>query len=176
MTQAAGLPLDETHDAGRRSWVESANGDTVFPLQNLPLGVFTPPGANDDGPRGGVAIGDRILDLRAVAGLDLFDGDAGAAARAAAGATLNPLLALGTGPRRALRGAVFALLSEGTGPGESARRKVQDLLHPAADCTLHLPARIGDYTDFYAGIHHAYNGGLRHKRPSPLLPNYKWVP
>jgi fumarylacetoacetase len=176
MNQAADLPLDETHDAARRSWVDSANGDTVFPLQNLPLGVFTPPGGDDQGPRGGIAIGDRILDLRAVAGLDLFDGDAGAAVLAAAGSTLNPLLALGSVPRRALRAAVFALLSEGTETGNAARRKAGGLLHPAADCTLHLPARIGDYTDFYAGIHHAYNGGLRHKRPSPLLPNYKWVP
>ena len=105
-----------------------ANGDTVFPLQNLPLGVFTPPGGDDQGPRGGIAIGDRILDLRAVAGLDLFDGDAGAAVLAAAGSTLNPLLALGSVPRRALRAAVFALLSEGTETGNAARRKAGELL------------------------------------------------
>ena len=167
------MQIDETHDAGRQSWVESARGHQVFPLQNLPLGMFSPPGGER---RGGVAIGDQIVDLKAVATLGLFSGLAGQAALAASGATLNPLLALGKAPRAALRKALFALLAEGTPESVAGRRHAGALLHKAATCSLHVPASIGAYTDFYAGIHHAYNGGLRHKRPSPLLPNYKWVP
>lgn len=165
--------LDETHDVQRGSWVESARGHPVFPLQNLPLGVFSPPGGM---PRGGVAIGEDILDLGAALGRGLFDGEALRAAQAASGRTLNDLLALGAGPRAALRHAVHAALADDTPQGRIASAARSTLLYRAADCTMHLPAHIGDYTDFYAGIHHAYNGGLRHKRPSPLLPNYKWVP
>ncbi len=103
-------------------------------------------------PRGGVAIGDMILDLRALHDAGLLDGEAQAACHACTGPTLNPFLALGAGPRRALREAVSALLAEG-----ADRRP--DLLHPAADCLLYMPAHVGDYTDFYVGIHHATNVG-----------------
>jgi len=164
---------DETHDASRQSWVASARAHPVFPLQNLPFGVFSPAGSE---PRGGVAIGDEILDLKAVVQLGLLQGIAAQAAAAASGPSLNPLLALGGAPRAGLRKALFALLAEATVEGEAARSRAEPLLHRATCCRLHLPAAIGAYTDFYAGIHHAYNGGLRHKRPSPLLPNYKWVP
>ena len=162
-------PLDETHDAARRSWVASANNHTDFPLQNLPLGVFSPRGG---APRGSVAIGDDIFDLKAALDAGLFTGEARTAALAAAGPTLNPLMALGKSARVALRKRLFALLAEG---GDAARLGTT-LLHTASACTLHVPAAIGDYTDFYAGIHHAYNGGVRNKRAAPLLPNYKYVP
>ncbi|MBL8183271.1 MAG: fumarylacetoacetase, partial [Blastocatellia bacterium] len=71
-------PLDHTHDPARRSWVTSANGHADFPLQNLPIGVVTPPG--ETAPRGSVAIGDRVLDLAAAHRAGLFTGDAAAAA------------------------------------------------------------------------------------------------
>ena len=157
--------LDETHDPAARSRVTSADGHDDFPIQNLPLGIFS---TADGPPRGGVAIGDQIVDLSAA--LDLFDGDALVAAEAAIGPTLNPLLALGAGPRRALRRALFALLRD------DADGRIDAALRSAADCTLHLPARIGDYTDFYAGIHHAENIGRQFRPDQPLLPNYKHVP
>lgn len=163
------IQIDETHDASRQSWVASAQEHPCFPLQNLPLGIFSPSGGE---PRGGVAIGEYIFDLRAALDAGLFSSAAEAAAKAASGATLNPLMALGTAARVALRKRLFALLVEG---GE-AERAAKTVLHEAAGCTLHVPAAIGAYTDFYAGIHHAYNGGVRHKRPTPLLPNYKYVP
>ena len=103
--------LDATHDPARRSWVASADGHPDFPVQNLPLGVFSPPGG---GPRGGAAIGDEILDLAALAASGLLTGEAARAAEAGSGATLNPLLALGTGPRRALRASLSELLAEGS--------------------------------------------------------------
>jgi len=161
--------LDETHDPALRSWVASANGHPDFPIQNLPFGIFSPPGQP---PRGGVAIGDRILDLAGAVDAGLFEGAALLAAHAAAGETLNPLLALEAEPRRALRRRLSALLAEGS----PERATVEPLLHPAEVCTLHLPARIGDYTDFYVGIHHATNVGKVFRPDNPLLPNYKYVP
>ena len=158
---------DATHDPKRRSWVASANGHADFPIQNLPLGVFAPPGGR---PRGGAAIGDMILDLGAVA--PLLQGEARQAAEAAAGDALNPLFVLGAGPRRALRAALSDLLAEGS----AQQAAVQPQLYRATDCTLHLPARIGDYTDFFAGIHHATNTGRQFRPDNPLLPNYKYVP
>jgi len=160
--------IDETHDPALTSWLTSANGHLDFPIQNLPLGVFSPPG---EGPRGGVAIGDMILDLSLAAASRLM-GPAQAAADVAAGPDLNPLLGLPSGQRRALRRRLSALLAMGA----SERDEVRSWLQPASGCALHLPARIGDYTDFYAGIHHALNVGRLFRPDDPLLPNYKHVP
>jgi fumarylacetoacetase len=161
--------LDQTNDPARRSWVASANSHADFPIQNLPFGVFDP---GDGSRRGGVAIGDAILDLGALQATRVLAGEAAEAANAAAGPVLNPLMALGHAPRQALRRRLSDLLAESS----SDRRAVEACLHPAADCTLHLPAAIGDYTDFYAGIHHATNVGRQFRPDTPLLPNYKYVP
>ncbi|WP_395327499.1 fumarylacetoacetase [Novosphingobium sp. BL-8H] len=161
--------VDHTHAPALRSWVESANGHRDFPIQNLPLGVFSRPG---ESARGGIAIGDRILDLAALAQSSLLQGEALAAAHAASDDSLNTLMAMGSGPRTALRHRVSALLSDGAGE----RDAVEPLLVPMAEAVLHLPARIGDYTDFYVGIHHATNIGTLFRPDNPLLPNYKHVP
>jgi len=158
--------LDATHNPELRSWVASAQGHDDFPIQNLPFGVFSPlAGA----PRGGIAIGDHILDLRALHEAGLLDDEAQAACHACIGQTLNSFLALGTRSRRALREAVGALLAEGA-------EERPELLYGAADCMLYIPAYVGDYTDFYVGIHHATNIGKLFRPDNPLLPNYKWVP
>jgi fumarylacetoacetase len=159
--------LDETHDPFRRSWVPRADGHPDFPVQNLPFGVFSPEHGE---ARPGVAIGDRILDLGAVAASNLLSGDALAAAQAA-GSTLNAMLGRGEGPRRALRAELSRLLSVG-GPAAT----LAPMLHDAASCTIHLPCAIGDYTDFYVGIHHATNIGKQFRPDNPLLPNYKYIP
>ena len=161
--------LDQTHESRLRSWVASANDHPDFPIQNLPLGVFSPAGGP---PRAGVAIGDHILDLPGALAAGLLADDARHAAEAAPGATLNALLALGGGPRQALRARLSAMLSEGS----ADRSKAEPLLHPAASCALHLPVAIGDYTDFYVGIHHATNIGKQFRPDNPLLPNYKHIP
>ena len=160
--------LDETHDPHRMSWVASANGHADFPIQNLPFGIFS--GAGQP-PRGGVAIGTWILDLKALAASDVLTGAAGAAARAGAGATLNPLLALGAPARRALRREMSALLSD-----PKHERVVARMLFDSTASTMHLPAVVGDYTDFYVGIHHANNVGRLFRPDAPLLPNYKHIP
>ncbi|WP_376095847.1 fumarylacetoacetase [Roseomonas sp. CCTCC AB2023176] len=157
---------DATHDPGLTSWVASANGHAEFPIQNLPLGVFSVSGGS---PRAGVAIGDDILDLTEALRLGLLAGEAARAVEATADGTLNGLMGLGAGPRRALRAQLSHLLAEGTQPRPH-------LLHRSSDVTLHLPARIGDYTDFYVGIHHATNVGKIFRPDNPLLPNYKYVP
>jgi len=160
--------IDETHDPARASWVASAHGHPDFPIQNLPLGVFSSP---DRGPRGGVAIGDMILDLSLAAASGLM-GEAQDTVEAGAGPILNPLLGRSSAQRRALRRRLSALLAAGA----PEQAEVKTWLHPAVDCALHLPAAIGDYTDFYAGIHHALNVGRLFRPDQPLLPNYKHVP
>src|SRR5579864_6092170 len=166
--------IDETHDSSRQSWVTSANGHPEFPLQNLPFGVFSPPGRTvpDAKRRGGIAIGDMIFDLRAALDAGLLTGEAATAAAAASGTSLNPLMALGAAPRRELRKQVSALLAR----GGRAEALADRLLHRAADCWLHLPATVHNFTDFFAGIHHARNGGRRRDPNNPLSPNYKYVP
>ncbi|MGE7417602.1 fumarylacetoacetase [Methylobacterium tarhaniae] len=161
--------LDHTHDPSARSCVPGADGHPDFPIQNLPLGLFSPEGGTT---RAGVAIGDQILDLAAAQAAGLVTGDAARAVTAAESGDLNGMLALGTGPRLALREQLFALL-RADGPD---RDRVPPLLHAAASCTLHLPARIGDYTDFFVGIHHATNTGRQFRPEQPLLPNYRHVP
>jgi fumarylacetoacetase len=157
--------IDETHDPQRRSWVAGADGHADFPVQNLPYGVFS---SNGVPPRAGVAIGDAILDLKAAAKAGLLPKETAAALR---GATLNALMALPQAARLALRRRLSELLSD-----PAHRRDIEPMLHEAATATLHLPAAIGDYTDFYAGIHHATNVGRQFRPDSPLLPNYKYVP
>ena len=128
--------IDETHDRARRSWVDSANGHPEFPLQNLPFGVFSPRGGPDESPRGGVAIGDMIFDLRAALGAGLFSGEAERAAEAASGGTLNPLMALGPEPRRVLRRQVFSLLDADGRPAGPNRSPIGCCTAPPiAGCT-----------------------------------------
>src|SRR5882757_10650934 len=127
--------MDTTHDMRLPCWVTSANGHEQFPIQNLPVGIFAPRGGR---PRGGIAIGDSILDVGRLAGR-LPEGDAKTAAAAAAGETLNPFLALGARYRRALRLAVSELLSAAAAPA-----RLRELVHGAKDCTLCMPVEIGD--------------------------------
>ncbi|WEL54797.1 fumarylacetoacetase [Pseudomonas kermanshahensis] len=152
-----------------RSWVEHANGHSDFPLQNLPLGIFSRPG---EALRCGVAIGDAILDLEAVLAAGLFDGEAKAAVEATRGGALNAFFALGRSARVALRERLLALLGEHS----EHQSALKAALYSAADCQLHVPAKIGDYTDFYVGIEHAKNVGKLFRPDNPLLPNYKHVP
>ncbi|MUL49013.1 fumarylacetoacetase [Mycobacterium sp. CBMA293] len=166
--------IDFTHDPELRSWVASAGVRSDFPLQNLPFGVVagTTGVAQHDAPRGVVRIGDAVLDLRGLAASGLLIGDAQSAAEAAAHGALNDLFALGSGPRVALRRALHYLLVEGAPRQDTVAR----FLTPLSEVDVLLPARIGDYTDFYVGIHHARNIGALFRPSDPLLPNYKWVP
>ena len=134
------MTLDATHDPALRSWVESANDpESDFPIQNLPFGVFRRKKSKEV-PRGGVAIGDQILDLAAV-GLKT-------------GPTLNALAASGRPAWRKLRKSLSVLLSR-----PENETKIRKFLLPQRKAELFLPVAIGDYSDFFTGIYHATNTG-----------------
>ncbi|MDR0260520.1 MAG: fumarylacetoacetase, partial [Comamonas sp.] len=164
--------LNETHDPALQSWVSSAQAaGSDFPLQNLPFASFRRQGSQDAW-RGGVAIGDQIVDLQALAASGSLSGDAQRAAEAGAKESLNALMALGPKAWSALRLA----LSRGLRLGAAEQAQWQGFLVPQAQAAYNLPARIGDYTDFYTSIHHATNIGKQFRPDNPLLPNYQWVP
>ncbi len=162
---------DPTLDPSRRSWVPSANQvGADFPVQNLPYGVFRR--APTDTPSLGVAIGDRILDLRVALEHVAMTRLPSAVREACGSSTLNPLLALGADAWHAAREAVSTILTEGVGSDPPP----EGWLPSQAEVTSLLPMTVGDYTDFYASIHHATNVGRMFRPDNPLLPNYKYVP
>jgi len=164
--------LNDTHNPALKSWIASANSAGCdFPIQNLPFAVFRRKGSSE-AFRGGVAIGDQIVDLAALAKSGVLTGEAAAAAQAGAQDKLNALMALGTPAWSALRLALSRALREGS----ATQAALQDGLVPQAEAEYDVPARIGDYTDFYTSVHHATNIGKQFRPDNPLLPNYKWVP
>jgi fumarylacetoacetase len=164
--------LDFTHDPARRSWVASANAAGCdFPLQNLPFASFRR-AASQEAFRGGVAIGDEVLDLGAVHERGLLAGAAAPAVAAAAQPALNALMALGRAGSVPLRAA----LSRALEADAALAGPMRALLVPQASAEYRLPADIGDFTDFYASIHHATAVGRLMRPDNPLLPNYKWIP
>ena len=155
-----------------KSWVASANqADCDFPLENLPYGVFR------HGRRTaiGVAIGDQILDLQACAKQGLMSELQPETIAACSQETLNSLMALGRSAWIDVREVVTALLDEDS-IDSATRTRVETSLVPMRDAEMQLPAQIGDYTDFYASIHHATRVGKLFRPDNPLLPNYKYVP
>lgn len=144
--------IDETHDPSLRSWVESANDPaTDFPIQNLPFGTYRR--APGELPRLGVAIGTEVLDVAGATGVE----------------SMSTVMSMARAARRELRRQISRFLS--LGAPEAMR-----LLTPVDSAELLLPCAIGDYTDFYASIHHATNVGRMFRPDNPLLPNYKWLP
>jgi fumarylacetoacetase len=164
------MALNETHDPALQSWVASANAaGSDFTLQNLPLGVFRRAGSSEPF-RGGVAIGDQVLDLASA--LQSGALSVPAAAGAAAQPLMNEFMAAGPAAWSALRLA----LSRALRAGSPQRAALASCLLPQAEAQYALPARIGDYTDFYTSIHHATAVGSLFRPDNPLLPNYKWLP
>ena len=155
----------------QRSWVESANDGCDFPLQNLPYGVVSYGSQTFIG----VAIGDQILNLKACARVGLVASLPEALVSACESDVLNPLMALGPNAWSKLRARITELLAEGQG-NAATRKLVAQSLVPMRDAKMLLPAAIGDYTDFYASIHHATRVGKLFRPNNPLLPNYKYVP
>jgi fumarylacetoacetase len=147
------MRLNDTHDPARRSWVESANSpDSDFPIQNLPFGIFRH-GAVP--PRGGVAIGDKIVDLAACLAAELFTGDAAEAARACVAPTLNPLMSLPPRFASSLRARLSELLRDDGQERDIVEKQADKLLVAMADCTMEMPSAVGSLTDFLCSIHHS---------------------
>ena len=166
--------INHTHDPEARSWLTTANlSGADFPIQNLPFGVFRRQ-SSDEAYRGGIAIGDQVLDLTRLCQSQVLNGLALQAAQAAAGSTLNPLMAMGSAAWSALRHGVFDALH--VEADETTVASVRACLVPQAEVEYTVPAQIGDYTDFYTSVHHATNIGKLFRPDNPLMPNYKWVP
>ena len=164
--------LNETHDPSLQSWVKSANDpESDFPIQNLPFAIFRPLDGNGDF-RGGVAIGDQILDLAALHRLDPFEGEAARALNACTGNTLNEFMSMGRTAWSALR----LNLSQSLHINAPLSDRLAACLVSQTKAEYAVPARIGDYTDFYTSIHHATNVGRLFRPDNPLMPNYQWVP
>ena len=162
------LDLDETHDPARTSWVE-VDERSDFPIQNLPYAIFSIEGRE---ARIGVAIGERIVDLRALAEAGHFDGSI--ERRFLCGSSLNAMMSLTRSRRRALRRRLSDLLRNG---GDPVLSEMPGALCNARDAKLHLPAVVGDYVDFYSSLEHASNlGRLFRPQGEPLLPNWRWLP
>jgi fumarylacetoacetase len=165
------MDIDQTHDPALKSFIASANVPGCdFPIQNLPYVTFRRRSATGE-PRIGVAIGDDLLDIAAVA--DLLDGAAGHAAAACAVPHLNDLMKLGPTYWAALRCELSRLLST----TDAARRsRVETDLTPIAAAEFFVPVQIANFTDFFASIFHATNTGRLFRPDNPLMPNYKYVP
>jgi fumarylacetoacetase len=162
-------------DPARRSWVESANGATDFPIQNLPFGVFSTDGEPESG-RVGVAIGDQVLDVTAALAENLIADEGRTGAHGCDSPRLNELMSLDRATVSALRRAVADLLDASTDTGRGAAKRADRILVAQRSAVMHVPADVGDYTDFYASIDHATNVGSMFRPDNPLLPNYKYVP
>jgi fumarylacetoacetase len=164
--------INETHDPRLRSWVASANAPGQdFTIQNLPLGVFRPAGSTVE-YRGGVAIGDQVLDLKAAYEGGAFAGPAREAVSLAACSSLADLMAAGPAAASVLRLA----LSRALQAGAAQQSILEPALVPRSTIEHALPAQIGDYTDFYTSIHHATAVGRLFRPDQPLMPNYRWLP
>ncbi|GAB4384729.1 MAG: fumarylacetoacetase [Albidovulum sp.] len=164
MTGASRPPgPDEGEDVTglRRSWLQSANAaETDFPLNNLPCGVFS---AGGSGPRCGVAIGDRILDVAALERAGLIALAGGPLLQAG---IWNPLMAAGPAVWAALRAQLTALLAEGSEAANDLSRHLVE----QREAVLHLPFAVAEFTDFYASRHHAFNVGSMFRGPENALP------
>ena len=166
------MTLNQTHDPALRSWVASANEPTTdFPIQNLPFGRFRRTGSGQPW-RIGVAIGDQILDLKLAMELGTWHADVIKLLEPLGEGDLNTFMAQPGNLRSALRAALSQALSSRS----AQQAELRAALLAQADAEMSVPCRIGDYTDFYTGIHHATAVGKLFRPDNPLLPNYKWVP
>ena len=166
------MSLDTTHDPALRSWVTSANADdTDFPIQNLPFGRFRRRGRGEAW-RTGIAIGDQVLDLKLAASVHALGDALRTQLAPLAAGELNRFMAQPPAARVRLRRA----LSQALAADSVHAAALAPCLVAQAQAELGVPCHVGDYTDFYTGIHHATAVGKLFRPDQPLLPNYAWVP
>ena len=160
---------DRTTDPAARSWIP-VDAASDFPIQNLPFGAFLCQGE----PHLGVAIGEHILDLHALAAKGLLDGACERTTLQAA--SLNPFLAAGRATWRAVRERLFDLLREG-GDDALRARDASAFFVPRSTASMVVPMQVGDYVDFYSSIEHATNlGKIFRPDGEALMPNWRWMP
>lgn len=150
------------------SWL-SIPSDSDFSIYNLPFGVFS---IGQDSPRAGVAIGDQVIDLAALAFTGCFDGLISDLS-VFSNSTLNSFIDLGKATTQEVRIRLQAWLCETGSPIHTH----QQVLHPMSEVRMHMPVEVGDYTDFYSSIEHATNVGKMFRDPAnALLPNWRHIP
>jgi len=166
------IELNETHQPELRSWVASANTEeSDFPIQNLPFAIFKRRASNEKF-RAGVAIGDHIVDLKAAHKAGVFSMSLTPVLKTLYKPKLNRFMSLGKDAWSELR----LELSRALRTGSNAQAQLESCLIAQNQVEYKVPARIGDYTDFYTSIHHATNVGKLFRPDNPLLPNYQWIP
>jgi len=166
------MSVNQSHNPELKSWVTSANeAGTEFPIQNLPFGIFRRRDSEENF-RGGVAIGDQIVDLKAAHKAGVFSMALTPTLKTLYQARLNAFMALGTSNWSALRQE----LSQALQSGSNKQVTLENCLVAQSNAQYQVPAQIGDYTDFYSSIHHATNVGKLFRPDNPLLPNYQWIP
>jgi len=148
--------------------------DSHFPLENLPLGVFKP---REGLARIGVALGEDVVDLAALEEAGLLKDLPPETAAATTRDSLNEFLALGRPAWRKVREILQKLLSADTATLRDDTKLRDRVFHRQADVVMQLPAKIGNYSDFYSSYHHAHNVGTMLRGPeNALMPNWKWLP
>jgi fumarylacetoacetase len=156
-----------------KSFIE-VGPDSLFPLENLPFGVFQP---QEEKPRVGVAIGDSIADLSVLEELGHFQSPEFRRRKVFSEESLNSFLALGRPAWRKTREILQRLFAADTPILRDDPVIRERVFHAQKDVTMKLPARIGNYTDFYSSYHHAHNVGTMLRGPeNALMPNWKWLP
>ena len=159
--------------ASLRSFVE-ISPESHFSLQNLPYGIFRP---KDGAARPGVAIGGLVLDLAVLEERGHFRAPEFGGRAVFGGDSLNAFLALGRPAWRRTREILQHLLAAETSTLRDDGALRDRAFHRQDEVTMLLPARIGDYTDFYSSYHHAFNVGTMFRGPeNALMPNWKWLP
>ncbi len=166
------IELNETHQPELTSWVASANtNESDFPIQNLPFAIFRRRASNEKF-RAGVAIGEHIVDLKAAHKAGVFSMSLTPVLKTLYRPKLNRFMSLGKDAWSELR----LELSRALRTGSNAQAQLESCLIAQNQVEYKVPARIGDYTDFYTSIHHATNVGKLFRPDNPLLPNYQWIP
>lgn len=137
-----------------------------FSIHNIPFGIFS---TQERSPRAGVAVGAHILDLAAVAELDVFEFNTAVLEKE----TLNDFISLGKQITKKVRRDIQVWLQD----KNSVLANKPELFVTQAEAQMHIPVYIGDYTDFYSSIEHATNVGKMFRDPeNALLPNWKHIP
>lgn len=137
-----------------------------FSIHNLPFGIFSTKGS---APRVGVAIGEHVLDLKAVVDLGFLN----ISSEVVAQPSLNAFIALGKQTTKTVRQVLQQWLQQ----EDSLLYAHPNLFYLQKEVKMHLPVEVGDYTDFYSSIEHATNVGSMFRDPNnALLPNWKHLP
>lgn len=151
------------------SWL-TIDPDSDFSIHNLPYGIFS---VNGEAPRVGVAVGEWVMDLPALGRFGFFRG-MGFHEGVFSTPTLNAFIGLGPATWHQVRAALQRLLA--AEHQQSWAPYWPQFTHPRTQVTMHLPVKIGNYTDFYASEYHATNVGRLFRPDQPLMPNWKHLP